>query len=361
MKNIILFTLFAVVLAGDLGAQGINFNTLPAITSITASSPFPTVTSGGRWRKATAAQMQAFIMPRPVTRVAPSNRYVLGYVSGSDSLQYIPGGLMSQLPETDVTINADTNDFSINTIEDVTFSTALWGSGWINRLSLNRSGSSTLSILKSGATYSFAADSLGLRMRTSVSSSLRGFEVKPDSLFITPETQDSIAVGEVLTVVGKIGGRAYIKTRSVSGSGLADGDKGDITVSSGGNTWTLDNNVVGSPQLASSGVTASTYALATIVVDQDGRITDASNGVLAASAILDFPSTTAGGTQDLTITVTGAIDGDPVSIGVPNACATVGTFFAWVSATNTVSIRFFNPSGGSVNPTSGTFKVKVIP
>lgn len=268
---------------------------------------------------------------------------------------------MSQLPETDVTINADTNDFSINTIEDVTFSTAIWGSGWVNRMSLNRSGASTLSILKSGSSYSLVADSTGINMRTSVSGQIRGFQVKPDSLFITPEHQDSITVGEVLTVVGKIGGRAYIKTRSGSGTALADGDKGDITVSASGATWTIDAGTIGGSQLASSGVVAGTYAMATVEVDQDGRVLNASGGVYSTTAVLDFPATTAGSTQDLTVAVAGATDGDAVSIGVPNGSATTGMYFGWVSATNTVTIRFYNPTAGSINPTSGTFKVKVFP
>jgi len=358
MKNIALFILFALALVSDLGAQGINFNTLPAISSITATSPFPTVTSGGRWRKATAAQMQAFIMPRPVTRVAPTNRYLLGYVSGSDSLQYIPGGIMSQLPLGNVTIATDTSQFNIQALGGLNFTTAAWGSGWVNRVSLSRSGASTLSLLKGGQTLSMALDTAGgARLRWGNI----GIQAKADSMFLTTETLDSIASGEVLTVVQKFSDRAYVEFRSATGSGLANGDKGDITVSSGGNTWTIDNNTIGSSQLASSSVTAGTYALATIQVDQDGRLQSAVNGVLAASAILDFPSTTAGGTQDLTVTVSGAADGDPVAIGVPNACATTGTFFGWVSATNTVTIRFFNNSAGSVNPTSGTFKVKVIP
>jgi len=80
---------------------------------------------------------------------------------------------------------------------------------------------------------------------------------------------------------------------------------------------------------------------------------------LRGSATLDFGSTAANGESDLTITVTGAADGDVVSLGVPNASATTGVFFAWVSATNTVTVRFHNTSGGSTDPASGTFKVTV--
>jgi len=82
---------------------------------------------------------------------------------------------------------------------------------------------------------------------------------------------------------------------------------------------------------------------------------------LSASETLDFGSTAAGASTDLTITVTGAADGDVVSLGVPNASVTAtGRYFAWVSATNTVTVRF-SPTilVGSEDPASGTFKVTV--
>lgn len=84
------------------------------------------------------------------------------------------------------------------------------------------------------------------------------------------------------------------------------------------------------------------------------------NHGLTGSATLDFPSTTTLLSADLTITVTGAADGDVVSLGVPNAAVNANTCYtAWVSSANTVTVRFNNYSSLTVNPASGTFKVFV--
>jgi len=82
---------------------------------------------------------------------------------------------------------------------------------------------------------------------------------------------------------------------------------------------------------------------------------------LQGSAALNFPSTNAQNSSDLTITVTGAADGDVVELGVPNAAVlTNSNYTAWVSATNTVTVRFNNYSSGAQDPASGTFKVRVV-
>lgn len=81
---------------------------------------------------------------------------------------------------------------------------------------------------------------------------------------------------------------------------------------------------------------------------------------LTNTAALDFPSTAAQSESVLTITVTGAADGDVCGVGIPNAAATVGgTFTCRVSAANTVSVKFLNFSAGALDPTSGTFRVMV--
>lgn len=83
---------------------------------------------------------------------------------------------------------------------------------------------------------------------------------------------------------------------------------------------------------------------------------------LTNTATLDFGSTAAGAATDLTITVTGATDGDPCSCGpiaasVPNN----GSFTCWVSSTNTVTVRFTNNDlTNAKDPASGTFRASVI-
>jgi hypothetical protein len=84
--------------------------------------------------------------------------------------------------------------------------------------------------------------------------------------------------------------------------------------------------------------------------------------VISNTATLDFPSTSSHHSSDLTLTVTGAAVGDVVAIGIPNgSVGTTGVFFGWVSADDTVTIRYTNThNGGAVDAASGTFRATVI-
>lgn len=82
---------------------------------------------------------------------------------------------------------------------------------------------------------------------------------------------------------------------------------------------------------------------------------------LTNTATLNF-DLTAVNSQDLTITVTGAVAGDPISLGLDPASVSADiTFFGWVSASNTVTVRCSRVGGGgAVDPASGTFRATVI-
>lgn len=102
---------------------------------------------------------------------------------------------------------------------------------------------------------------------------------------------------------------------------------------------------------------AATYK--SVVVDANGN--QFKVNPLTGSAALDFPSTSAQTSSDLTISVTGAADGDVVALGVPNAAVGANSSFtAWVSSSNTVTVRFNNYSSGAIDPASATFNVRVI-
>jgi hypothetical protein len=82
--------------------------------------------------------------------------------------------------------------------------------------------------------------------------------------------------------------------------------------------------------------------------------------ILSATATLDFPSISSNHTETLTITVTGAVAGDSVFLGVPAGLEAGLIFCASVTAADTVTVRMHNSSGVSVDPASGTFRATVI-
>jgi hypothetical protein len=82
--------------------------------------------------------------------------------------------------------------------------------------------------------------------------------------------------------------------------------------------------------------------------------------ITKASATLNFPSTGAHLSSDLTITATGAAVGDAVTVA-PGVAAIVANscYTAWVSAANTVTVRYNHYGSGSSDPASAVFNVIV--
>lgn len=131
-------------------------------------------------------------------------------------------------------------------------------------------------------------------------------------------------------------------------------------ISSSGNLTRINNVAYSWPSSLPAAATSGTQLGA-------GLFTISSAGTVSwrqaasASADLDFPNTATRTSSDLTITLTGAATGDMVALGVPNVATLANTCYtAWVSADNTVTIRFNNFDNADKNPALGTFKVMVF-
>jgi hypothetical protein len=81
---------------------------------------------------------------------------------------------------------------------------------------------------------------------------------------------------------------------------------------------------------------------------------------LSNTGTLNFGSTAAQTSADLTITVTGAVVGQSAKVVPPLASMQANTLYsAHVSAADTVTVRFHNYSAGAIDPASGSFLVIV--
>lgn len=108
--------------------------------------------------------------------------------------------------------------------------------------------------------------------------------------------------------------------------------------------------------------TAPSIGDTVLSIDMDGNVRQKQlPKTLTTTANLDFGSTAPGNSTDIAIAVSGAEDGDAVSIGVPaSSILPNSSYSAWVSASGFITIRFNNYSSGVLDPTGGTFKVKVL-
>lgn len=82
---------------------------------------------------------------------------------------------------------------------------------------------------------------------------------------------------------------------------------------------------------------------------------------LSNVATLDFGSIAAGDIESLTVTVTGAQIGNTVALGPPATIEAGLMWAAFVSATDTVTVRLHNTTASPVDPASAAWKVSVIP
>ncbi|HEY1179928.1 MAG TPA: glycosyl hydrolase family 28-related protein [Phytomonospora sp.] len=78
------------------------------------------------------------------------------------------------------------------------------------------------------------------------------------------------------------------------------------------------------------------------------------------TATLTYGSIANGAAADLTVTVTGAVAGDTVTLAPPSTIQAGLVWCGFVSAANTVTVRVMNASGAALTPISGGWKVNVV-
>lgn len=173
-----------------------------------------------------------------------------------------------------------------------------------------------------------------------------------DTLTLTKGT------GIALAITGDPGSGATDASLKISGAGSGDNAiliPDAARIRGGASNWLEFGGT-------SLDVSQNFSAAGTVTASQGIRIASGTTieRSIAAASTIDFASTSDTTADSSNITVTGAAVGDGCVVGVPVAAQVTGaTFECFVTATNTVVIRF-NANGAAIDPASGSFTVRVL-
>lgn len=174
-----------------------------------------------------------------------------------------------------------------------------------------------------------------------------GTGTNPTNSALTVVRKGRMGIGSTFALTG--GGPNTLPTALLHlGAGVANAGFAPLKFTSGTNLATPEDGAVeydGTNYFVTSGGTRYTMAK-----------------VLTGTASINFASTTNGNNGagvPATITVTGAAVGDLVLVSGPTTAA--NTFFVGqVLSANTVTVRFYNNSGGTIDLASGTYRATVF-